>query len=424
MATSQPLPVLMPTVPDQRWSCHSCGNCCRTLVGHLFPDERDRIEQQNWGGELGVAPMIRVRGGWVLNKNDDGACVFLDEQNRCLIHAKYGEQAKPIACRVFPFSLRPVRHGWQASLRFDCPSVTASDGAPIGQHRAGLVDLSAKLYHPAPPDDDVADLARRMRATVDETDAVVQRFARWIDNDDVGMRDRLVGAAQVTGDLARATLTKIRGPRLAELLDLLVGALPGEGESPLDPPDARQRALLRQLVFAHTEHVTLQELRAGACGRVRQRWRQLRIAARFRAGEGVIPTPRGLASGDVPFAAIDSIQPDPADATTRSDLLRRYLLARLHGRTAFGRGYYGWPVFTGLAALWLSTAVAGWLARYRAASERRDCFVFDDLAVAIGVVDRAATRAPSLGTLAERTRAAYLLREDGVARLVNAYDPT
>ncbi|MEK7731530.1 MAG: hypothetical protein AAB363_06705, partial [Planctomycetota bacterium] len=52
-----------------------------------------------------------------------------------------------------------------------------------------------------------------------------------------------------------------------------------------------------------------------------------------------------------------------------ADLVRRYLSARIEGRTVFGGGFYGWSVFAGLGALWLSTAAAGWLARYHAAVE-------------------------------------------------------
>src|SRR3990172_4019055 len=125
------LPVMMPAIPGQRWSCHSCGDCCRTLVGHLFAHECERLDQQGWADELGIAPYVQVGRGWVLNKQPDGACVFLDDNNLCRIHAKLGAEAKPLACRIFPFSIRPVPGGWQASLRFDCPSVTASKGQPI-----------------------------------------------------------------------------------------------------------------------------------------------------------------------------------------------------------------------------------------------------------------------------------------------------
>jgi Fe-S-cluster containining protein len=34
--------------------------------------------------------------------NNDMSCIFLDENNRCEIHAKHGQEAKPHTCRLYP----------------------------------------------------------------------------------------------------------------------------------------------------------------------------------------------------------------------------------------------------------------------------------------------------------------------------------
>jgi hypothetical protein len=78
----------------------------------------------------------------------------------------------------------------------------------------------------------------------------------------------------------------------------------------------------------------------------------------------------------------------------------------------------------GLTACVLCIAAAGWIARFRAAASGRAKFEFSDVAAALGIVDRAATRLPALGTLAERTRIAYLQGDDGVARLLARYPLT
>ena len=75
---SQPqLPLVMPSVPDQRWDCHSCTRCCRELVGDLRDEDRRKIDAQRWADRLGIAPYVSVGRKWALNKRDDGACVFL-----------------------------------------------------------------------------------------------------------------------------------------------------------------------------------------------------------------------------------------------------------------------------------------------------------------------------------------------------------
>ena len=424
MGESRSLPVIMPAALNQRWSCHSCGDCCRELVGHLFEADRERIDKQKWADRLGVAPYVRLGRGWALNKRADGACVFLDENGLCKIHAKHGEAAKPLACRIFPFSMRRTHGGWQVSLRFDCPSVTSSTGRPISEYHAWLGELAGQLrkYEKAPVKREGADLNRRVAATREETDEVIRRFTEWIGNEELPITRRLIGASRITTTLGRATLGKVRGSRFAELLDLLFAALPGESAIEPVSPTARQRGMLRQLAFAHSEHVSLAELHRGFLSRAGKRWQQLRRGRRFRAGKGIVPRLPGFDT-DVRFDEVESVQAEPEQTGDMCDLLVRFITSRLEGRAVFGGGYYGWPVFTGLTALWLSVAAAGWLGCYVAAAGGRRSTTFDDFARGIRIVDRAATRLPALGALSERARVKYLLNEDGVARLGYSYLP-
>jgi len=420
MGMSRPLPVLLPVIDGQRWSCHSCGLCCRTLVGHLTDEERRRLDEQEWAQQLGVAPYVKIGRGWALNKQPDGACVFLDEQNRCKIHAKFGEADKPLACRIFPFSVRPVRGAWQASLRFDCPSVTASKGQALGGHRGWLGELAGEIEHGGESDEDVADFHRGVRATVEELRTLTGRLSRWLTHGELPMTNRLIGAARLTATLYGAKLRKVRGPRFAELLDLLLDALPRECATRPEPPTARQRAMLRQYAFAHAEHVSLAEMRSGLGGRWAKRWQQLHSAKQFLRGEGVVPNLPGFDT-QVTFESVEAVGPAVEQGEEIADLTRRYLTARIEGRTVYGGGFYGWSVFAGLGALCLSTAAAGWLARYHAATARRTSISIEDFSLALGIVDRAATRLPALGTMTEKARVAYLMGDDGLARLMTAY---
>ncbi|MBU0716644.1 MAG: YkgJ family cysteine cluster protein [Planctomycetes bacterium] len=420
MISRQPTPIIMPVVPDQRWSCRSCGRCCRALVGHLTDDERARLEEQDWKAELGVAPYVRVGRGYALNKRPDGACVFLDGENLCLIHRKCGEAAKPFACRIFPFSVRAVQHGWQVSFRFDCPRAASSEGQPIGSYRGWLGGLVGELSHRDPGVDDTANLKRALPATLEEVDSILARYTKWAKNEDLPLSIRLLGMARVTATLQEAMVEKVRGPRLAELVDLLFKGLAGKSAALPQPPTDRQKGMLRQLAFVHAEHVSLAQRRAGLHVRLRKRWEQLRSARRFLKGVGMVPPLPGSTS-EVPFQIVEAVAPVAEGVEETHGLVLRYLTSRLASRSVFGAGYYGWPVFSGLMALSLSVAAAGWLARHSAARAGRESLAFGDVAEAIGMVDRAATRLPSLGTMAERARALYLSRDDGGARLLQQY---
>ncbi len=410
----------MPKVATQRWSCHSCGDCCRTLVVHVFEHERQEIERLGSTEALGDAPLVRVGGGWVLNKRPDGACVFLDDQDRCRIHSAHGEKAKPLACRLFPFSVRAVEGAWQATLRFDCPSAVASKGEPLDRHRAWISTLSDLLPRQATSPGDGALLSPGPPATPDEIDAITKAYLRWMNNTERPLTERLVGAARVSATLSGAKLAKVRGPRLRELLDVLFGSLPVECTVPPAAPSRRQAALLRQSVFAHTQHLSLCEIRSGCIAKLRKRCQQVVMAWRFRSGKGTVPKIPGLAEC-VTFASVEAVRSAPRDPASIDDLLERYVAARITGRAVFGQGYYGFDVFDGLTALWLSVAVVGWLARLWSALEGRETVVFDGVAHALGMVDRAATRVPVLGAFAERSALSYLMQDDGVARLISRF---
>src|SRR5437016_1823390 len=101
-----PLPVRSLTVL-QNWDCHSCTDCCREYRVNVTDEEKARIEALDWSDDpamTGVKLFAR-NGGWFtasyrLNQTIDKGCVFLNPQGGCRIHAKFGPDAKPLACRM------------------------------------------------------------------------------------------------------------------------------------------------------------------------------------------------------------------------------------------------------------------------------------------------------------------------------------
>jgi len=420
MGRTVTLPVIIPRVAGQRWACHSCGDCCRSLVVHLTPMDRRAIDEQGWSGELSVEPYVRLGRGWALNKRDDGACVFLDAENRCRIHARYGADAKPLACRVYPFSLRRADNSWQASLRYDCPSALLSKGDTLNSQRAAIGSVAAHLGYVHRRADLPVIWQRGVPASTDELEALDRGMLRWFRQDDISMQVRLRGAARITTTLFSAKLKRVRGARLIELIDLLFGALQAEAIVPVEPATARQRAFVRQIAFAHSEHLSLREIRQGAVHRLVRRLDQLRRARKFRVGAGLVPAIPGI-PGSIAFDDVERVKASSVSRTEIDELILRYVTARIETRSVYGGGYYGWPVATGYAALWLALATVAWLARLHAAVNGSVELSFTDVAGALAIVDRAATRLPALGTQVERTRTSYLVREDGLGRLLDTY---
>ena len=113
------LPVL------QNWDCHVCGNCCKEYPVTLSDEEKKRIEGQGWEKDpsfqdvplfKNVGPFYRPR--YQLNRRPDGSCVFLGDDSRCRIHERFGAEAKPFPCRLYPFILIPAGDHWRVGMRF------------------------------------------------------------------------------------------------------------------------------------------------------------------------------------------------------------------------------------------------------------------------------------------------------------------
>ena len=423
------LPILNLPLPEQRYSCHGCGGCCREFTVQLDSDDLARLREQGWAARLDFEPTVEFRGKTYLRQREDGACVFLMDNGLCRIHAEYGLTAKPIACQLFPFTLMPTAGGrLQTGLSFACPSVIHNRGVALAEHAADVRRMAAALPELATLADATAAhapakpplrLTAKLDATSEETRAIVNAFDRWLTRVELTMETRLDGAAWLTSMLRQAKLENVRGARLGELLDTLVEALPEElALRPITPPTARQRKMLRQAAYAHLEDVKIGEV-AGRGGIRRRAWRQFRLNRRFGRGRGEAPAPVPGWPPGVAFESIDAVGPatDEGDVRWMDFLLMRYVRARLLGGRTFGPGYYGLPVVDGLEALWLMLAAAGWLARWHAAGQGRARVAPPDVEAALLRTDRAAGRAPWLGSIGERLRLAYLAQDDGLRRL-------
>jgi len=413
---SEPLPVWMPSIPDQRWSCHSCTRCCRELVGDLREEDRRRLDEQQWESRLGVAPYLRVRNKWALNKWPDGRCVFLQDDGLCRIHVELGFDAKPFSCRIYPFTIVKAEGQWLTAWRFDCPSMARSQGADMASHISEEMPARGGARHQEV-------LLRRARpAAPEELHALLGALNTWLLDDSRPLAEVTAGAASLVDTLRESDLVAVRDDRFAELVGLLVPDLPRalEDISP-DPPTPRQQALFRQLVFAYTEHVTLEDIRSR-----RTRWlrrlEQVRWAGRFRRGRGSVPPVAGV-KRDVCFEAVQAIGPADVDGPQITAMLGRFLRMRVLSRYQFGPAYYGWPVLDGLRALWLVVPVVGWLARYLAAARRAERLTFQDAMEGLALVDGVIGRSPGLGIASERLRLDFLSGREGVCRLIRHWNP-
>jgi len=87
--------------------CYKCGNCCKA---NSFNHDRVDIQFtdiEKWK-EIGIWKDIRKKlettseneSGYIISL-DEKSCPFLNRENLCILHKKYGYYAKPKVCREF-----------------------------------------------------------------------------------------------------------------------------------------------------------------------------------------------------------------------------------------------------------------------------------------------------------------------------------
>jgi len=352
----------------QNWDCQSCGNCCREYDVPVTEDERRRIVAQGWSQDpaIGKLRLFGRRRFWSsryrLNHRREGGCVFLSDKNRCLIHERFGSQAKPLACRLFPFVLVPSGDHWRVSLRFACPSAAENRGRSVTEHEADLHQLARLLEkqesltaQSLPP----AFLQRGQ--PIDWPD--LQRFAhsllKLLGNRQERMERRLRKCVRLAQLCRQARFDQIGGGRLSEFLQVVGASL--DADVPEQPCEVIAPTWVGRLLFRQVLAIYARKDRGANRGAAcKNPLALLRAAWRFARGRGAVPKLNAFIP-DTTFERVEAasgVLPAAAEET-----LERYYLTKIGSLQFVGPTNYGLPMWDGLEALLLTCPAILWLAR-------------------------------------------------------------
>ncbi|MCR9199480.1 MAG: YkgJ family cysteine cluster protein [Planctomycetaceae bacterium] len=430
------LPVL------QNWSCHNCGGCCREHLIEITEDEKRRIEGQKWTQADGVSmarPIIQKigRGRYRLAHQDDGACVFLDDQGLCRIHAKFGEPAKPLACRVYPYAYHPAgRENLTVSLRFSCPSVVRNLGDGVESQRQTLATLGQEIVSGKKREHEPPYIHRggdHGEQTVSWAD--FHQLLRALDEslaaDDVHLVVRLMRTLSWLDLVEQSQFQTVKGEKLTEYLTLVteasVKAQP-DNDLPLQKPTRLGRTMFRLLAAQYARHDTEALVRQGWSARVGL----LSAALKYATGMGSVPGLQGSASvatafGDVPEQTTTFVkfgQLESAFDGRRADideLLTRYFRVKVQGIHFCGPAHFDTGLVDGFRGLALMYPVVMWLARLRAARLKRTQLELTDVQAALATADHNFGYSPALGTMSSLQRVRQLAKMGQIKALTGWY---
>jgi len=415
------LPLKLPTI--QNWSCHNCSGCCREHLIEITDEERQRVLDQKWTAKDGVAddqPVVVAHAGppwkrrYRLAHRNDGACVFLNEDGLCRIHAKFGEAAKPLACRVYPYAFHPSGKRITVSLRFSCPSVVANKGKAVAANRDELKQM-ARLLVPAGAGE-IAPPRITSREALDWSDTlrIVESLDHLIATGDGPFIGRLMQCLTLVRLIEQSQFRLIRGERLREFLEIVSQAATEEPVPKPEKPASVALMQFRLLVAHYARKDTVADLSAGLAGR----WRLLRAATRFTSGSG-IAIPLQDCFREVPFESIE--QPFGGLPVAADQLLTRYLRVKLQGLHFCGPACYDLSVVEGFYTLALIVPAICWIARWLAASDGRHELSVDDVARALSVADHHHGYSAVFGSRGFRRRVRMLRATADLHRLVLWY---
>lgn len=416
----------LPTL--QNWSCHNCSGCCRQHGIFITDEEQQRIEQQNWTAADGVDPdlpvVVRAKGHtgrrWRLAHQDDGACVFLNEQGLCRIHAKFGEAAKPIACRIYPYAFHPAGKKIAIGLRFSCPSVVKNLGRPVRDQASDLKSLANAVvpeYATSVPAPDIVPGQRiawsdfhKLNRALDETFA--DATAPFLAN--------LFRALTWVGLVEQSQLNLVDGVRIEDYLRVIRDA--ASKDNPADvrpllprvaPPSGAGRVQFRQLCGQYVRSDTFAADRS-----LRGRLQLLRNVLRFTRGSGLAPAVREPFR-EVPFEALE--QPFGEWPTEAEEILTRYYRVKIQSLHYCGPAFYDRPFVEGFYSLVLVYPCVMWIARWLAVGAGRTSLEVDDLATALAAVDHHQGYNRSLASWSARRRVKTLMQMGDLLKLCAWY---
>lgn len=372
--------------PQLRFHCSQCGKCCRYLQIPLSNKDLQKIHKTDWqtidSNLAGKKITAGSRGQQqFLATAACNGCVFLTAKQQCLIHAHLGKNAKPIACRIFPFKFTPIANKIYVGLKYNCPGVISGKGPAVKNSEKELRQLfkeytrnvqELKNLPLAPfyldfciPWESFADIEEVMTTAMETTN--------------ISILKRLILGTRIVETLKREAL--------------------GGGNSQVIALDPHQlylqitnETLAIPKIHFGERMLFAQFLGYIACKFLGSKPRFMQIAERLKSGwnkAGILLGKGKLYLESGIGIAVSKVKTMPAASLSGAahDLLQRYYTSKLFSRDYFGSAFFNLPFVAGFNLLVVSYPLVLWVARAHALSCNRHNLELEDYQQALYIVD-------------------------------------
>lgn len=409
MATPlRPLPIV------ERWDCHACGICCRGALVELSERDLELLREQGWQKEAefrNTKIVVRDRqlGGYRLAHGDDENCVFLTTEGLCRIHQRFGFDAKPERCKIFPLQAVSLGDMAYITTRRACPSAAADRGRPVAEHTDALQYFRKTLGEQrlaAPPA--IAPGCTRDWTSVRLAGSSIERL---MTNGKTSLADRLARALSFCDHLESSSAeSQELNPKAFKQLLKRCEDEATQGPLPDEPPSDMTTSLMRQAVVDYLIFHPKRRPNRSWLGKLQRAWQLLRMAR----GQGRVPD----LGCDFPIATFADLEKPLKGINAKSmQLIHRYYETMVMSMQYLMMTRAGWSVTESFRALALTYPAGMWCLRWQCLGrEPQEDDVFDLITVA----ERSNTT-PRLAKFRHQRLVRVLSREGQLAALVRQY---
>lgn len=360
----------------------------------LADGEADRLASLPWDGPdrdlAGIEPGVSlpgdgVPGRLVLSRRDDGACVYLGTENQCRIHERFGAEAKPLMCRLFPFGFSTLGDRVAVDVSFACRAVREEWGAPLSTH----VQEWTRLFSAAPRESKEHRFSRKYDVPGEILAEVENHLLELFSEERLSLPDRIRAVWEfhrlgTTSDPSTDAARKLR--------EVMRKGIPKQVLERPVPPGSETMDKTGRAVFFHLLFLILNPTPRdllSLSGQAKEREVRLRVQAadayRFPDSRPLIDNRESAAT----YGAIGAVSPEYLARGDGASLLARYLRAKVQGQRFMREGDDEIPFLEAVPRLLLSYPMVVWTAKALAAERGAAEAADGDTRGALRLVDRA-----------------------------------
>ncbi|MEM7246366.1 MAG: YkgJ family cysteine cluster protein [Acidobacteriota bacterium] len=375
------------TPPGVAYDCLCCGDGCRSFNVPLGPGEPESLEALNWSGKhealASVKPSVKLKTGGFghrLSRREDGSCVFLGDDELCEIHRHHGMEAKPLACRLYPFGFYPVGKKVAVDVAFSCRAVREGHGRPVADR---VPEWTAQLENARLKDGTTRHSLRKgQRLGPELLFELEHQLVAYLEDRSTSLLDRIRCCLRycemaTTGrpdTEAAATLRRV----MADGIPKMVGNEPVVGRM-----DDTQEAIFFQWTFLHVNPAPVDfDVLDAPKRQAIERERQLAAQAFRETDRKVWVDGRELT---VSYAEVADVR---WDDDVGAEILQRFFQARLIGQRFLFDRKGEMPFVEAVPKLFACYPMLGWTAMALAGHDGRDAVDKKDVLEALRVLDR------------------------------------